>query len=104
MPLFSPMFGVVKLLTCSNRVGSEAFVKCKTGYKTSGSENRTCLSNGTWSGKDTKCTSEYKYILYYIIFLIPIFQGRISFFPFILLYTRNSMDLDVVYIRSHEFR
>ena len=29
---------------------------CNTGYKLTGSDTRTCQSNGSWSGSETICT------------------------------------------------
>jgi len=29
---------------------------CYTGYKLTGSDTRTCQSDGSWSGSDTKCS------------------------------------------------
>ena len=28
---------------------------CNTGYELTGSDTRTCQSNGSWSGSDTAC-------------------------------------------------
>ena len=29
---------------------------CNTGYELTGSDNRTCQSDGNWSGSDTTCS------------------------------------------------
>ena len=34
--------------------------RCRTGYTLSGSTERTCESNGEWSGSETSCTSKYR--------------------------------------------
>ena len=35
--------------------GDTCSFTCNTGYKLTGSDNRTCRSNGSWSGEDTVC-------------------------------------------------
>ena len=40
------------------KVGSTAYLKCDVGYKLeANSTNRTCLSNGKWSGRLQNCIS-----------------------------------------------
>ena len=38
---------------------------CDTGYELTGSDTRTCQSDGSWSGSDTVC-SRGKYIASYV--------------------------------------
>ena len=35
--------------------GDTCSVACNTGYELSGSDTRTCQSNGSWSGSDVVC-------------------------------------------------
>ena len=35
--------------------------KCNTGYELTGSDNRTCQSDGSWSGSETICQEGEKY-------------------------------------------
>ena len=48
-------------MTCSSgRVGvgykgDTCSFTCNTGYELTGSNNRTCQDNGSWSGEDTSC-------------------------------------------------
>ena len=48
-------------MTCSSgRVGvgyegDTCSFTCNTGYELTGSDNRTCQDNGSWSGEDTSC-------------------------------------------------
>ena len=32
---------------------------CNTGYELTGSDAKTCQSDGSWSGSDTLCTGNY---------------------------------------------
>ena len=38
---------------------------CNTGYELTGSDARTCQSNGSWSGSDDVCRRGKKGIIYY---------------------------------------
>ncbi|CAH1787179.1 unnamed protein product, partial [Owenia fusiformis] len=40
------------------RRGDLRVYSCKNGYTLSGSEERTCLSNGEWSGTEPECTPD----------------------------------------------
>ena len=35
--------------------GDTCSFTCNTGYELTGSDNRTCQSNGSWSGSETFC-------------------------------------------------
>ena len=35
--------------------GDTCSFTCNTGYELTGSDNRTCLSNGDWSGSEVIC-------------------------------------------------
>ena len=35
---------------------------CNTGYELTGSDTRTCQSDGSWSGSDTLCSRSKQYI------------------------------------------
>ena len=35
--------------------GDTCSFTCNSGYNLTGSDNRTCQSNGSWSGEDTAC-------------------------------------------------
>ena len=51
--------------------GDTCSFTCNTGYKLTGSDNRTCQSNGNWSGTESVCirgmcvcaSNVYHYIL-----------------------------------------
>lgn len=49
----------------------QAEFTCNENYYLEGPKQRTCLSNGTWSGVDPECISKYlsmsKYILFYSV-------------------------------------
>jgi len=53
---------------------------CNTGYELTGSDTRTCQSEGSWSGSDVVCRrgkTDHKYIVYmthvaYIIVCCPL--------------------------------
>ena len=36
--------------------GDTCSFTCNTGYELTGSDTRTCQSNGKWSGSDSMCT------------------------------------------------
>ena len=45
-------------MSCSSGVGYEGDTcnfTCNTGYELTGSDTRTCQSNGRWSGSDDMC-------------------------------------------------
>ena len=42
-------------------------ISCNEGYRLEGSDSRTCLSNGTWSGAETYCVCEYMHFSVYNI-------------------------------------
>ena len=60
-PLKNPNFGMV---TCSlNNYEAPSYevtcsFTCNTGYELTGSDTRTCQSDGSWSGTNTMCRSE----------------------------------------------
>ena len=38
---------------------------CNTGYELTGSDTRTCQSDGSWSGNDTTCNrGEYVFVIF----------------------------------------
>jgi len=42
---------------------------CNTGYELSGSDTRTCQSDGSWNGTDTMCSrGEHGMVTLYIIY------------------------------------
>ena len=48
------------LITINNiTLGSIATYSCNEGYNIMGNEVRTCQENGSWSGEDPVCQSEY---------------------------------------------
>ena len=38
--------------------GDTCSFTCNTGYELTGSDTRTCQSNGSWSGNETICTGK----------------------------------------------
>ena len=40
--------------------GDTCTFTCDTGYELTGSDTRTCQSNGSWSGSDVMCTRDNK--------------------------------------------
>ena len=57
--LFNPNDGVMNcLLGSDDELPSYEDVcsfKCNTGYELTGSDTRTCQSNGSWSGSEAMC-------------------------------------------------
>ena len=56
--LYNPHRGVMNCLLGDDELPSYEDVctfSCNTGYELSGSDTRTCQSNGSWSGIVTKC-------------------------------------------------
>ena len=45
--------------------GDTCSVTCNTGYKLTGSDTRTCQSNGSWSGSDVVCREGIFLTAYY---------------------------------------
>ena len=39
--------------------GDTCNASCNTGYELTGSDIRTCQSDGNWSGSDAMCSREY---------------------------------------------
>ena len=59
--------------------GDTCSFTCNTGYELTGSDTRTCQSNGSWSGSDDVCRrGRLGYIMLSVKFLI--------FFPAILIF------------------
>ena len=59
-----------KVLETHTRVGGVVRFKCKDkGYKISGSEIRTCLNTGLWSGHTTLCKRKaiHRSVPYYLV-------------------------------------
>ena len=58
--LSSPANG--EMMSCSSGKvgvgyeGDTCSFTCNTGYELTGSDTRTCQSNGNWSGNDVMCT------------------------------------------------
>ena len=42
---------------------------CNTGYELTGSDTRTCLSNGNWSGSDDVCRRGTAIAMYWLYFV-----------------------------------
>ena len=40
---------------------------CNTGYELTGSDTRTCQSDGSWSGTDVICRSMYCNCMYFML-------------------------------------
>ena len=54
----NPLNGVLSCSLGDDRVPSyedTCSFTCNTGYKLTGSDNRTCQSNGNWSGSEVMC-------------------------------------------------
>ena len=51
-----------KIISCSSGTtgvgyeGDTCSFTCNTGYELTGSDNRTCQSNGSWSGNEATCS------------------------------------------------
>lgn len=45
--------------TCSNVVNAACGIRCNPGYTLQGSSIRLCGEDGTWSGGDAQCVSQY---------------------------------------------
>ena len=57
---------------------------CNTGYELTGSNTRTCQSDGGWSGSDTACgrgEELHMYILVNFIVYVLLQQFLVSLFP-----------------------
>ena len=57
--LYKPNNGVIEPKSCLSGniyLGKECSFSCENGYVLQGSAVRSCLSNGKWSGTETKCT------------------------------------------------
>ena len=44
--------------------GDTCSFTCNTGYELTGSDNRTCQSNGSWSGSDDVCRRSKMFVLH----------------------------------------
>ena len=55
--LSSPRYGRVSVTT--RDVGGRATYTCNSGFRLVGSSNRTCLSNGSWSGSQPICNCRF---------------------------------------------
>ena len=58
MRLTDPSNGVIRCLLGDDNVISyedTCNFTCNTGYELTGSDTRTCQSNGSWSGSTTTC-------------------------------------------------
>ena len=56
--LISPVNGTISCSLGGDEVPSyedTCSFTCNTGYELTGSDNRTCLSNGNWSDTDPMC-------------------------------------------------
>ena len=54
----TPLNGVLSCLLGDDEVPSyedTCSFTCNTGYELTGSDNRTCQSNGSWSGSEVMC-------------------------------------------------
>ena len=57
--LSDPNNGVINCSLGDDKVPSyedSCSFKCNTGYKLTGSDTRTCQSDGKWSGSDSMCS------------------------------------------------
>ena len=50
--------------------GDTCSFKCNTGYELTGSDTRTCQSNGTWSGTESTCRGMHVCILVRVLLVI----------------------------------
>lgn len=48
-----------------NSIGTMATHECDQGYALTGSETRTCLMGGVFSGTESTCDGTYIYLYYY---------------------------------------
>ena len=55
--LSRPSYGRVSVTT--RDVGGRATYTCNSGFRLVGSSNRTCLSNGSWSGSQPICNCRF---------------------------------------------
>jgi len=58
LPLSAPDNGMIDCTgrrSRQNTFGSTCTFSCNHGYELSGSETRTCQSDGTWSGTEAMC-------------------------------------------------
>ena len=62
-PLSNPRHGMVDL-TAGLDTGDMATYSCDIGFVLNGSLQRTCMTNGQWSGADPKCDQRGKLSLY----------------------------------------
>ena len=61
--LSDPENGAVS--TTGTGVGDTATYTCNSGYELSGSDTRTCQSNGEWSGSAPTCEGKYSILQVY---------------------------------------
>ena len=47
--------------------GDTCNLTCNTGYELTGSETKTCQSNGSWSGTGVRCETGNLYMLFDIV-------------------------------------
>ena len=71
LPLTDPNNGMINCLLGDDEVPSyedTCSFTCNTGYELTGSDSRTCQSNGSWSGSDDVCRRGIAKLCMYIIF------------------------------------
>ena len=70
--LISPENGMIRCsIMENNRVPSfedTCSFTCNTGYELTGSDTRTCQSNGSWSGSDIMCSRGNQLHIDYVTF------------------------------------
>ena len=62
-----PVHGSITSLSCGTSFGSQASLSCDTGYRMTGSSQRSCQADGTWSGNTTICNGKQHYITFVLL-------------------------------------
>ena len=68
-----------EIISCSSGIpgvgyeGDTCSFTCNTGYELTGSDTRTCQSNGSWSGSDDVCNRSKVHLIICSLFLFIIY-------------------------------